>query len=104
MDIVRKEAFVVENVAQALGTRGHAHGLAVLVFVQFDNGVEALFQGVAVCGESDDGEDYSGTFVVWAFAADLEEFGLVSCVDVVAGGGASVAGEDGEVSAGDAEG
>ena len=39
-----------------------------------------------------------------AFAADLEELGRVTGEDVVAGGQTSVAGEDGEGGAGDAEG
>lgn len=36
-------------------------------------------------------------------AADLEDLGIVSCVDAVAGGVSGVARQDGEVGAGDGE-
>lgn len=68
----------------------------MLVLVHLDDGVEALLQRMAVGGESDDREDYPCALVVWTLAADLEELGLVACVDVVAGRRACVAGEDGE--------
>lgn len=73
----------------------------MLVTVHLDDVVEALFEGVAIGGESDDGEDDAGGGVV---GADAEDFGDVTGVDVVAGGGAGVAGEDGEGAAGYAEG
>ena len=76
----------------------------MLVLVHFHDGVEALFQRVAVGGEADDGEDDFRARVGRAVAADLEEFGGVAGVDAVAGCAAGVAGEDGEVRAGDAEG
>ncbi|CAG8705354.1 2039_t:CDS:1, partial [Scutellospora calospora] len=102
--VVREEALVVQDVAEALGASVHAHLLVVLVLVHFDDGVEALLEGVAVGGEAHDREDDLGALVVAAGAADAEEFGGVARVDVVAAGAASVAGEDGEVGAGDAEG
>jgi hypothetical protein len=75
----------------------------VLVLVHLDDGVEVLLQGVTVGSETDDGQHYPCALVVGALASNLEELGLVSCVDVVAGCGSSVAGEDGEVSTRDAE-
>jgi hypothetical protein len=101
--VVREESLVVENVAETLGAGGDGHGLAVLVLVHLDDGVEVLLQRVAVGGETDYRQHYPCTLVVGALAANLEELGLVSCVDVVAGCGSSVAGEDGEVSTRDAE-
>lgn len=76
----------------------------MLVSVQLDDGVEALTQGVAVSGETDDGEKESGVGLRLVGAADLEDLWDVARVDAVAGGGAGVAGEDGEGVAGDGEG
>ena len=101
--VVREESLVVENVAETLGAGGDGHGLAVLVLVHLDDGVEVLLQRVAVGSETDYGQHYPCTLVVGTFATNLEELGLVSCIDVVAGCGSSVAGEDGEVSTRDAE-
>lgn len=101
MDVVGKEALRVQDGAEALRARVDAHGLAVLVAVHLDDGVEALLEGVAVGGEADDGEDDARGRVV---GADAEELGGVAGVDVVAGGGAGVAGEDGEAGPGYAEG
>jgi hypothetical protein len=101
--VVGEEALVVENVAESLGACGYGHGLSVLVLVHLHNGVETLLQRITICCKADYRKYYPGTLVVWALAADLEELGCVSCVDVVARSGACVAGEDGEVSAGDAE-
>ena len=58
---------------------------------------------MAVCGEADDREDDAGAFVFGTLASDLEDLGREACVDVVAGGVAGVAGEDGEVCAADSE-
>src|SRR5215469_13835663 len=41
MHVVGKEALAVEDVTQSLGACGDAHGLAVLVLVHLDNGVES---------------------------------------------------------------
>jgi len=73
----------------------------VLVAVHLDDGVEAFAEGVAVGREADDGEDDAGRGVVGADAEDLRG---EARVDVVAGGGARVAGEDCEGGACDAEG
>ena len=72
----------------------------MLVFVHLDDRIETFFEGIAVCSESDDRKDDAGIVVI----ADAEELGDEARVDAVAGGGAGVAGEDGEVGAGDAEG
>lgn len=61
-------------------------------------------QGAAIGGEADDGEDDFAAGVFGPVAADFEEFGRVSRVDVVAGCAAGVACEDREVVAADAEG
>lgn len=102
--VVREEALVVQNVAEALRAGVHAHLLVVLVLVHLDDGVEALLQRIAVGGEAYDREDDLGALVLAAGAADAEQFGGVARVDVVAAGAASVACEDGEVGAGDSEG
>lgn len=75
----------------------------MLVLVHLDDGVEALLERVAVCGKAYYREDDLGALVVAAGAADAEEFGSVARVDVVAAGAASIACEDGEVGACDAE-
>ena len=103
MHVVREEALVVEDVAETLRAGVHAHLLVVLVLVHLDDGVEALLERVAVGGEAYYREDDLGALVVAAGAADAEEFGCVARVDVVAAGAASVACEDGEVGACDAE-
>ena len=66
----------------------------MLVPVHFDEDIEAFFESVTVCGEADDGEDDAAGGVV---RADAKDFGYKAGVDVVAGGGASVAGQDSEV-------
>lgn len=84
----------------------------MLVAVHLDGRVELLAQGVAVGGETDDGEDDAGVVGVQGGVvvggvgggSDFEELGGVAGVYAVAGGGARIAGEDGEVGAGDAEG
>jgi len=91
-DVVREEALAVEDVRQALGARRHAHGLAVVILVHLDDVVEALFEGVAVGRESDDGEDDAGSFVFGPFSADEKELRGVARVDAVPGRAASVAG------------
>ena len=75
----------------------------MLVAVQLDDGIEALAQGVAVGGETDDGEEERGVGLRGVGAADLEDFWCVARVDAVAGGGAGVAGQNGEVVAADCE-
>lgn len=102
--VVREEALVVEDVAEALRAGGDAHLLVVLELVHLDDGVEALLERIAVGGEAHDREHDLGALVLAAGAADAEEFGGVARIDVVAAGAASVACEDGEVGAGDAEG
>ena len=78
MHVVREEALVVEDMAEALRARVHAHLLVVLVLVHLDNGVETLLEGVAISGEADDREDDLGTLVLASGAADAEEFGGVA--------------------------
>ena len=90
--------------AQPLCTGGHGHGFPVLVLVHLYDGIESLFQRVAIGGEPDDGKGDAGILVLGTLAADLEELGCVAGVDVVAGGGPGVASENGEVCAGDAKG
>lgn len=94
-DVVGEETLAVENSREALCAGLDAHVLAVLVLVELDDGVEAFFEGVAVGGEADYGEDEGGG----GRGADSEELGLVARVDVIATRGASVTGEDGEVAA-----
>lgn len=88
--------------AESLCTCRDGHGFAVLILVHLDNGVEAFLESVGVGCKAHNREDYPGALVVRALAANLEELGCVACVDVVAGCRACVAGEDGEVGAGDA--
>lgn len=76
----------------------------MLVAVQLDHGIEALLERVGVGGEADHGEDQGCVALCRVAAADLEDFGLVAGVDVVAGRGAGVTSEDGEVVACDGEG
>ena len=101
MHVVREEPLRVQDCAKPLRTRLDRHSLAVLVTVHLDDGVEALFEGVAIGGEANDREDDAAGGVV---GADAEELGNVAGVDVVTRGGAGVAGEDGEGAAGYAEG
>lgn len=103
VDVVGEEALVVEDVAEALGAGVHAHLLVVLELVHLDDGVEALLERVAVGREADDGQHDARALVGAASAADLEEFGRVARVDVVAAGAAGVACQDGEVGSCDAE-
>ena len=65
----------------------------MLVSVHLHDRVEAFFQGVAVGGEAYYGQDDARGWVIGSYAKD---FWCVSGIDVVAGGGASVAGEDGK--------
>lgn len=66
----------------------------MLVPVHLDEDIEAFFQGVAICGKADDGEDDAAIRVV---GADAEDFRDEARVDVVARGGACVAGQDSEI-------
>jgi hypothetical protein len=66
----------------------------VLVPVHLDEDIEAFFESVAVCGKADDGEDDAAGGIV---GADAEDFWYEARVDVVAGCGTCVAGQDGEV-------
>lgn len=103
MHVVREETLVVEDVREALGAGGNGHGLVVAVVVHLDDGIELLGQGVAVGGETNDGENNASASLLGTFAADAEELGGVAGVDVVAGGVAGVACHDGEVGARDSE-
>lgn len=58
---------------------------------------------MTICGETDDGEDDLGSDILRTITADSKQLGRIAGVDVVTGGGARVAGEDGEVLATDAE-
>nr|POE63607.1 hypothetical protein CFP56_04510 [Quercus suber] len=102
-DVVGEEALLVQDVAQALRARVHRDVLAVLVLVHLHDRVEALGQRLAVGGEADDRQHDLGALVCGPGAADAEELGGVARVDVVAGGAAGVAREDGEVLACDPE-
>lgn len=99
MDVVGEETLVVEDVRKALGAGGDGHGLVVAVVVHFDDGVELLGQGVAIGGETNDGQNDTGTSLLGTLTADAEELGGVTSVDVVAGGVAGVACHDCEVGA-----
>lgn len=103
-DVVGEEALLVENGAESLRTGLDAHRLAVLVAVHLDDGVEAFLQRFAVGGKSDHAEHDGGVVLGGCGAADLEDFGGVAGVDVVSAGGTGVAGDDGEVVAGNGEG
>ena len=58
---------------------------------------------MAVGTEADDGEGYAGVLSIGCVTAEAEEFGVVACMDVVAGCHARIACQDGEVGAADAE-
>lgn len=58
---------------------------------------------MAICCEADYGEDDFRAFIVGTVAANFEELRFVTRVDVVSGGGTSVACEDGEVRAADSK-
>ncbi len=104
MHVVREEALLVQHDAQSLCGGVDGHWFAVLVSVQLDDGVEAVAKRVAVCGETDDGEEEGSIGLRLVCAADLEDFWGVAGVDGITRGGTGVAGEDGEVGAGDGEG
>lgn len=65
--------------------------------------IEALLQGLAIGCEATYGEDEVRIVLIGRAAADLEDLGVVSCVDAVAGSVSGVAREDGEVGTGDGE-
>ncbi len=94
MYVVWEEALLVQDRGQSLRARLDGHRLAVLVSVHLDNGVEAFFECVAVSSEANNGEDDAA---IWIIGSDAEDFGDEAGVDIVAGGGASIAGEDCEV-------
>lgn len=102
--VVREETLLVEHDAQSLCSSLDGHWLAVLVSVEFDNRIETLAQGVAVGGETDNGEEKSGIGLRGVSAADLEDLWDVAGIDGVAGGGTSITGEDGEGITGNGEG
>ena len=66
----------------------------MLVPVHLDEDVEAFFQSVAIGSEADDREDDAAIRVV---GANTEDFGDEARVNVVAGGGACVAGQDSKI-------
>lgn len=101
-DVEGEEPLAVEDMAQPLRAGGNAHFFPVLVAVHLHRGVETFFQGVAIGREAYHRQHDAAAFVLWSFAADLEEFGDITRVDVVAACGTGVACEDGEVGAGDA--
>lgn len=75
----------------------------MLVSVELDNRIETLAQGVAVGGETNDGEEKSGIGLRGVSAANLEDLWDVAGVDGVAGRGTSITGEDGEGITGNGE-
>ena len=100
-DVVREEAFGVEDGGEALGAGADGHGFVVLVRVHLDDGAEAVAEREAVGLVADEREDE-----VWVggVGGDRVEFGEVAGLDRVAGGAARVAGEDGVGGARDTEG
>ena len=77
--------------------------LPMLVFVHLDDGVEPLFQRIAICGEADHREHNPAAFVVGTIASNLEKFRRIACVDVVAACASRVTGYDREVLTADSE-
>lgn len=75
----------------------------MLVAIHLNDCVKTFFECFAIGRKSDYCEDYVCVCAVIVGSADLEYFGRVAGVDVVAGGRSCVAGEDGEVVAGDSE-
>jgi hypothetical protein len=57
----------------------------MLVFVHLDNCVQAFLQRMSVCCETDDGKDERGIILGLGRAANLEDFGGIAGIDVVAG-------------------
>lgn len=96
MDVVREEAFLVQDCRQSLCTGSHAHLLAVLILVHFHNSIQTFLERVAVCSEADHGENDFGSVII---GTDAEELGSVAGVDVVAAGRSCVACQDCEVRA-----
>lgn len=68
----------------------------MLEFVHLHDRVETLLEGITVCGESNDGENDSGVFVI----AYSEYFGYVTGVDAVTRCRSGVACEDSKVCTG----
>ena len=76
----------------------------MLVLVHFDDGVQPLFQSIAVRSKTNDGEDNTRIFILRTLTSDLEELGCIAGVDAIAGGRTGVASKNGEVCTGDAKG
>lgn len=79
----------------------------MLVFVHLDDSVQALFEGVPVCGETHYGQYKVGRLLNGAILfvivlADSEDLWYEARIDVVARCGSCIACEDAEVGAGDA--
>lgn len=96
-NVVREEAFVVEDMAESLCAGGDAHWLVVLISVHLDDCVESLGESVAIGGETNDTEDDLAALVLGTLTTDAEELRFVASVDVVAGGGTRITCKDGEV-------
>lgn len=69
----------------------------MLVSVHLDNCIEALLQCFAICGKPYDGENECRIILRGSCAADLEDFGLVSCINIVAGCRTGITSYDGKV-------
>ena len=74
----------------------------MLVPVDLDDAVESLLERQTVRREPDNGQHNVRPFAGLIVAANLEDFGRESGVDVVARGGSRVAGNDCEVLPGNA--
>lgn len=95
VNVVREEPLVVQHVLNGPRTRLHLQRLVVLVVVQLNVLLDVLNEGVTVGREAVGGHKNVVT--------DVEDLGLVSRVDRVAGCVSGVAGEKGEVVACNAE-
>jgi hypothetical protein len=104
VSVVREEASLVQDGAQAFGACIDRHGLVVAVSVHLADGVQALLQGLAVGCEPNDREQDVGIILGRGRAANLEDFRGVSGVDAVARRETGVTCQDGEVVAGDGKG
>ena len=76
-----------------MSARGQGDGFSMLIFVHVAHRVKTSLELLAVCGETNHGEDEA------VVGANPKDFGIIARVDRVAIGGASVARKYGEVTA-----
>ncbi len=67
-----------------MGTCIDCHGLAMLVPVQLDQSIQALFQSLPICSKPHNRENNMGSFAGLVVTADFEDLGGITSVDVVA--------------------